>query len=333
MRLGLDSYSYHYAAGLWEFAPRENAPMTALHFLRKAAELGLEGVHLCDPRHLDSLEYGYVTGLRERAEALGLFVELGTEGTNPDHLQNMVRAAHVLGSALVRTTLGKSRPEGEQAMEALLDGAAAELEEVLPVCERYGIGLAIEPQGEVRAGELRRLVERLGSRWVGVCLNTGEPLAALEDPVEAAVALAPVIRTLHLTDYQVAATGTGFILAGCPLGEGVVDLGRIVELLAPQSTLISILVETAVIKRSLPVLEEAYLRRFALASAWDLGRVLRLVRDRGLRQTPRLPMERGAPEAETLAEEDELVVSSVRWAQRALGRPQVELPNAGESVP
>lgn len=333
MKLGLDSYSYHYAAGLWEFTPRENAPMTALHFLRKAAELGLDGVHLCDPRHLDSLEYGYVTGLREKADALGLFVELGTEGTNPDHLQNMVRAAHVLGSPLVRTTLGRSRPEGKQALEALLDGAAAELEQVLPVCERYGIGLALEPQGEVRSGELRGLVERLGSRWVGVCLNTGEPLATLEDPVESAEALAPVVRTLHLTDYQVAATSSGFMLVGCALGEGVVDLGRILDLLSPQVTLVSINVEAAIGKRPLPVLEESYLRRFAQASAGDLGRVLRLVRDRGLRQIPRSPVERGAPEAEALAEEDEVAVASVRWTQRALGRPEVELPNAGETGP
>ncbi len=38
--------------------------------VKMVSELGLDGVHFCDPRHLDSLEYGYVMQLREKADGM-----------------------------------------------------------------------------------------------------------------------------------------------------------------------------------------------------------------------------------------------------------------------
>jgi sugar phosphate isomerase/epimerase len=324
LKLGLDSYSYRYAAGLWDYLPHENPPMTVLHFLRKAAELGLDGVHFCDPRHLESLEYGYVTQLREKADALGLYVELGTEGTNPDHLQNMVRAAHVLGSSLVRTFVGKPRPKTAQAMTELLAAAAAEIVAVIPVCERYGVSLAIENHQDLTTRELLQLLEIVGSKWVGVCFNTGNAMALLEDPVESAELLASAAKSVHLKDHQLAGAADGFVLIGCALGDGVVDLPRILELVNSKAPDINLHIETGAEKKVVPALEESYVKGLPKASARDLARALRLARDRG-KPMPRLAVEQGAPEDEILAEEEETVVRSVKWAQRALGGPEAEL--------
>jgi sugar phosphate isomerase/epimerase len=325
MKLGLDSWSYHYAAGLWEYLPHSNPPMSALHFLRKASELGLDGVHFCDPRHLESLEYGYVTQLREKAEALGLYVELGTEGTNADHLQNMVRAAHVLGSSVVRTFVGKPRPDSVPAMDGLLSVVAAELAEVIPVCERYGVSLAIENHRDLTTRELLRLIEIIGSQWVGICFNTGDLLALLEDPAEAAETAAPMVKSVQLRDYQLAGTADGFALVGCALGEGVVDLSGIVDIIAARAPDVALSIGTAVGRRPVPALSDEYVQRLPRATARDLARTLRLVRDHG-KPAGRLAAERGATEDEILAEEDDMVVRSVRWTQRALGRPEAE-PN------
>jgi len=329
MKLGLDSYSYHHAAGLWDYLPHSNPPMSVLHYLRKASELGLDGVHFCDPRHLESLEYGYVMQLREKAESLGLYVELGTEGTNADHLQNMVRAAHVLGSSVVRTFIGKPRPSSPQAMNDLLAAAAAEIGEVIPVCERYGVSLAIENHQDLTTGELLRLVEATASEWVGLCFNMGNALALLEDPVEAAEAAAPAAKSAHLKDYQLVGTHEGFALVGCALGEGVVDLDRVVEILGARSPEICLNVETVVGRKLVPALSDDYAKRVPQATARDLARTLRLVRDQG-RQTGAPAAQRGATEDEVLAGEDEMVVRSVRWAQRALGRPEAETAAPGD---
>jgi sugar phosphate isomerase/epimerase len=321
LRLGLDSYCYRHAAGLWDYQPHENAPMAVEHFLEKAAELGLDGVQLADARHLDSLEYGYVSELRRKAEALGLYLELGTAGTNPDHLQTMVRAAHVLGSKLVRTFLGKPRPTSPAGMAEIISEAAGQLGQVLPLCERYGVSLAVENHQDLTTAELLRLMEIVDSQWVGVCLDTGNGLALLDDPMETARAFAPLVKTVHLKDYQVCARANGFVLIGCPLGEGVVDLRGIADLLAAEAPEAALNIEAYLGKHFVPALEDGYLRQLPEAPAQALGATLRLVRDRGLPREPVLPTEREAPEQELLAAEEEVVVRSVRWAGEALGRP------------
>jgi len=320
VKLGLDTYSYRYAAGLWDYTPHENAPMTVEHYLEKAAELGLDGLQLCDARHLDSLEYGYVSKLRERAEALGLYLELGTGGTNPDHLQSMVRTAHVLGSPVVRTFVGKPRLTTAEAMSGLLSATAREVAEVRPVCERYGIALAFENHQDLTTDELLRLVEMAGSEWCGICFDTGNPLALLEDPLESAMAFGPLIKTVHLKDYQVAARADGFALIGCALGKGVVGVQEVLGVLKARAPEANLNIETYVGKHVFPVLEEEYLDRVPEASAGALGWTLRLVRGRGLRTEPRLPEEQGASEDELLTAEDELVLRSVAWAKQALDR-------------
>ncbi len=320
MRLGLDTYSYRCAAGLWDYVPREDPAMSVDHFLEKAAELNLDGLQLADARHLDSLDYGYVSGLRRRAGALGLYLELGTGGTNPEHLQSMVRAAHVLGAPVVRTFVGKPRPRSAQEMDDICAQAAADLLQVTPVCDRYGVGLAIENHQDLTTEELLSLLERVDSTWVGVCFDTGNPLALLEDPLESARAFGPLVRSVHLKDYQVAARADGFCLIGCALGEGVVDLRGALDVLAREAPEANLNIEAYIGKHPMPVLEEEYLRQLPETPALALGRTLRLVRDRGLRREPELLTERGAAEPDILAAEEEIVVRSVRWAQRALKR-------------
>ncbi len=296
------------------------------HLLQKAAELDLDGLQLADARHLDSLEYGYVSELRRKAEALGLYLELGTAGTNPDHLQNMVRAAHVAGSPVVRTFVGKPRPTAASGLEHLFETAAAEIKQVLPVCERYGVGLAIENHQDLTTRELLRLIELVESRWVGICFDTGNPLALLEDPLESARAFGSLVKTVHLKDYEVVARADGFSLLCCPLGEGVVDLHAIIALLRTEAPEASLNIETYLGRHPIPALEEEYLRRLPEATAVELGRALRLVRDRGLTRDRSLVTEKESPEEEVLAAEEELVVKSVQWAREALGRPS---PTAG----
>jgi sugar phosphate isomerase/epimerase len=330
MRLGLHTFSYHYAAGLWEYAPTVNQPMTAVHFLRKAAELRLDGVFFCDPRHFDSLDYGPAAALREKAEALGLYLQVGVNGTNPEALQEMVRAAHVLGSATVRASVQRPRARSEEGRAAILATTAGELAQVTPLCERYEIRLAIENTPNLTTQELLALIEMTGTEWVGVCFDTGSPVVVLEDALASATALAPFVTDVHLKDYQLIAEPDGVTLSGCALGDGVVDLVSIIDLFSMRAPGVGLNVATAPGKQHLPVLEEDYLSHLPKATAAALGRTLRLARDRGLAHPPQFALERGAGEDEVLAEEDDLVVWSVRWAQRTLGRPEAEDLKPGE---
>jgi sugar phosphate isomerase/epimerase len=329
LKLGLDTYSYRYAAGLWEYIPRENPAMGLDHLLQKAVELNLDGLRMADARHLESLDYGYVSEVRRKADSLGLYLELGTEGTNPDHLQTMVRTAHVVGSPVVRTTAVRERPASPRAMDQLLSQARAELADVLAVCDRYGVALALESGGELRTDEMLSLLELVDSPWVGISFNTGNGLALLDDPLESARSFGPLIKTVQLTDYQIAARSDGFALIGCELGAGAVDLQGILDALRHDAPRANLNIGVSATKRVCAALEDEYLSRVPEASAGELGRTLRLVRDRGLSSEPDLLVERGASEQEILAAEEDMVARSVRWAEQALGRAGPEPSEIG----
>ena len=327
MQLGLDSYSYHYAAGLWEYAPQERAPLRPEDYLAKAAELGLDGIQLCDARHLESLEEAYLGGLREKAESLGLYIELGTGGADPEHLRSMLDAAHLLAAPVVRTFVGGRRPSSPEGLADVLATAASELREVTPVCEQYGIPLAVENHQDFTTQELLGLLEMVGSEWVGLCFDTGNAFALLEDPLSSAREAAHAIKSLHFKDYQVAAVPEGFALIGCALGEGVIDLEGIAAFLGAEAPQANLNIETYVGKHTIPVMSEAYQSYLAdspTALTVDLPRTLEVVREKGLPAVPELPIERDAPEAEILGDEDDLFRRSVGWAKKALPRGRAE---------
>ena len=93
---------------------------------------------------------------------------------------------------------------------------------------KYGgrVVLAIENHKDFRTSERRTvaLLERLDSPNIGVCLDTGNSIALLEDPMETVEALAPWAFSTHLKDMAVEEYEDGFLLAEVPLGKGFLDL-------------------------------------------------------------------------------------------------------------
>jgi len=85
---------------------------------------------------------------------------------------------------------------------------------------------------DLLARELRELIEEAGRDFVGACLDTGNPAYGGEDPVVSAEVLAPYAVTSHVRDTRIWATEQGAMAQWVPLGEGNVDLQRIVRLLA-----------------------------------------------------------------------------------------------------
>lgn len=74
-------------------------------------------------------------------------------------------------------------------------------------------------------------LKRLSSEFVGVCLDTGNSVALLEEPHAVVEAFAPWTFTTHLKDMAVTESDDGFLLSEVPLGDGFLDLIRIVATL------------------------------------------------------------------------------------------------------
>ena len=64
----------------------------------------------------------------------------------------------------------------------------------------------------------------IGDPRVGVCLDSLNSITKLVGVAEAIDTLAPLAVSVHTKDAVITRHGTGFHIAGCPLGEGLVGL-------------------------------------------------------------------------------------------------------------
>jgi 3-oxoisoapionate decarboxylase len=84
-----------------------------------------------------------------------------------------------------------------------------------------GVKIAIENHaGDMQARELKTLVEGAGSDFVGVCLDSGNPVWTIEDPHLTLDTLAPYVLTSHMRDSALWNTPEGAAVRWTRMGEG-----------------------------------------------------------------------------------------------------------------
>jgi sugar phosphate isomerase/epimerase len=107
--------------------------------------------------------------------------------------------------------------------------------EAVKVAEEYGIRMAVENHIDFTADEMLRLLTEVNSPWLGINFDTGNFLRLLDDPIKGMAKLAPYVYATHIKDLKpqkgVAADEWNFFSC-TPVGEGVVDNGKLVQLLA-----------------------------------------------------------------------------------------------------
>ena len=104
---------------------------------------------------------------------------------------------------------------------------------VVPWLEKYGVRLAIENTERFKARKFAELVGLIGSKHVGICLDTANNYG-IGEGIEAVVeALGPLTLDLHLKDYFIHRMShlLGYILEGSPARQGQLDIFWILETL------------------------------------------------------------------------------------------------------
>jgi sugar phosphate isomerase/epimerase len=193
-----------------------------------------------------------------------------------------------------------------------------------PVLRRHRVRMGIENHKGWRSAEQAAWLRSVGSEWVGVHFDFGNNLALCEDPAETLKNLLPYTFGSHIKDMAVAPYEDGFLLSEVPLGEGILNLREMVEVLRKRDPAMPFDLE--MITRDplkIPVFTEKYWVTFddtvSPFPARDLARILNLVRTRGSK-TP-LPRTTGlAPEQQLKLEDDNVSRSIAYFRQYLDGR-------------
>jgi sugar phosphate isomerase/epimerase len=135
-----------------------------------------------------------------------------------------------VGSPIVRAVLGSADDRKPGPIEAHIEDTVKVLRNVRSKALDHQVKIAIENHaGDMQARELKMLVEEAGPEFVGVCLDSGNPLWTLEDPHVTLETLYPYVLTSHLRDSAVWKVPQGAAVTWVQMGRGNVGIDSYVR--------------------------------------------------------------------------------------------------------
>ena len=279
-RLGLDTYSLR--AQNWD----------AFQQLDYCAARGVKVVHFSEPRLVGGFDPNHLQHVRAHADSRGLDIEIGmlsicptsgifdpAQGSAEDQLGRAVDAAVICGSPLVRCVLGNTFDRRTAG------GIERHIEQVLQVLRRVrsrvmdaGVKIALENHsGDMQARELKLLVETAGTDLVGVCIDSGNAVWAIEDPHLTLETLAPYVLTSHMRDSAVWNTPGGIVAQWTRMGEGTVDIARYIRTYVERCSGRAVSLELIMHRqRTFDYHDDEFWAAYRGTRAWEFARFLTL---------------------------------------------------------
>ena len=285
MKLGLNDHTFLAAGKMFD----------ALEILKEAHSLGLSGVHFSTLWSFKSLSDEYLRQVWRWSEDHDLYLEVGMGACNPysdcklerdrdrdprETLREVIPVAAKLGSPVVRTFFGfiKERFFVEPTLKEQITATVEVLREVRKLAIDCNVSIAVENHLALTSSELRDLVERAGPDYVGVCFDTGNPLALLEEPVEALENLLPYVCSTHFKDGILCSAETGAVWRSVPLGEGSVNLKAIAEGIYEVQPEVNLNIEDLWDVFPVPIFDDTFIKSLKHLTPTGMVQVIRWLR-------------------------------------------------------
>jgi 3-oxoisoapionate decarboxylase len=273
--------------------------------------IGLAGVQTNPP----STDPAEIKKFRARLEAYNMHlvcdIRFARQDSDLGAVETQIKAYKDAGAVMFHAAMTGRRYEDFDALEPwkqMFENSQKQVALVEPLLKKHQMKLAIENHKGWRAAEQVAWLKRLGSEWVGVCLDFGNNLSLCEDPMDTVRTLAPYTFFAHIKDMAVEEYEDGFLLSEVPMGEGVLDLKQIVQLLRQKDP--NMIFDLEMITRDplkIPIYTPKYWATFDDAVSpipgRDVAKVMALVR----KNKPKKPLPKMAglsPEAAVKLEDD-----------------------------
>lgn len=236
MSIGLSTYSVPISCGVM----RRNgvgvkSPLDAFGLARLAAEHGLATIEIPLTGMLPELTPAAVDRLRDTLKEYGVGLVVDTGVVDKATLEQILPLAARAGATIVRAMLSSILEGARTTIPGGWDAHLAELhtriQSVVPILEANDLVLALENHQDATSAELVDVCRTFGPH-IGVTLDVANPLAVAEDILEFTATVGPYIRNVHLKDYRIYPSTSGYRLVRSALGDGVVPFPELLQLLA-----------------------------------------------------------------------------------------------------
>ena len=206
-------------------------PKDTYEFLEHAHALGANGIQAA----LGSVDPASLQKLRARAEQLGMYIEAMANlprSNDSAAFEKTIQAAKSVGALCVRSAcLSGRRYETFNSLvnwQKFTTESLASIKRAIPVLEKHRMPMALENHKDWTADEMKAVLKNNSSEFLGVCLDFGNNISLLDDPMYVVETLAPYAFSTHVKDMGLESYVDGFLLSEVCLGEGVLDLKKMV---------------------------------------------------------------------------------------------------------
>jgi sugar phosphate isomerase/epimerase len=281
----------------------------------------LEHCHTLGAAGIQASINGDLQKIRSRAEKLGMYIEAMVElphAGDTSAFEREVQNANAVGAVALRSAcLGTRRYETFSSLadwQNFVAQSHSRLDAAVPILDRYKIPLGLENHKDWTVDEMVALIKKYSSEYLGVCLDFGNNISLLDDPMEVVERLAPYAVSTHVKNMGVEHYSDGFLLSEMVFDKGFLDLPRMVALVrqARPNTRFSL----EMITRDplhVPCLTDKYWAAFPDRNGRYLARTLMLVqKERSSQPLPRVVQ---LSHDANVRLEEENVVSCLRYAR------------------
>jgi sugar phosphate isomerase/epimerase len=315
-KLGIATTSY---MGVWR-------PKDTYEFLEHCHSLGAAGIQAGIHGDIagEATTRAEISRIRNRAEQLGMFIEAMVpmpRGNDTAAFEQALKDAREAGAVALRAAcLGTRRYETFATLEAWqqhVKESHQSIQAALPLLEKYRLPLGLENHKDWTADEMASLMKKYSSEYFGVCLDFGNNISLLDDPMYVIEKLAPYTVTTHLKDMSVDNCSDGFLLSEVLLGQGYIDLPRAITLVRQARPNARLSLEM-ITRDPLPVpcLGDKYWASFPDRNGLYLARTLRFVATHKAKPLPHISQ---LAHSDQLRVEDQNVIDCLKYARENLG--------------
>ena len=219
---GISTYTYTWAIGVPGSMP-EN-PMTIYQLIEKATELDVAVLQVADNLPLDQFSEPELLKIRNFADDLKIQIEVGSRCMTRENLSRYLELACFFRSPILRFVIDGA------GFEPTLEEIHSIIRSAVPELEANQITLAIENHDRLLARQFVEIVEKSGSKWVGICLDTVNSMGAGEGLETVIGQLVPITVNLHVKEFSIHRVShkMGFIIEGVPLGKGMLPVAELI---------------------------------------------------------------------------------------------------------
>lgn len=284
IKLGFDTYSLR-AFG-WK----------AMQFLDYCADQKLDAIQISSLEDFESLEPEHLKQVRAKAAQLGVQIDAGMgcicplstswgkrAGTGEEALTQGLQVAHTVGATSLRCFLGSmaDRRTETDSLARCIDETIRVFRAVRSQAMDLNVKIALENHaGDMQAREVLEIIQQSGPEFVGSCLDTGNPMWVMENPLVTMEVLGPHVLTTHVRDSAVFEVPQGAAAQWVAMGDGNVDLAQLVSMqqkLCPQAAM-HLEIITGRPPQILPYFDRAFWRWFKQMPAGDFARFVDLAK-------------------------------------------------------